>query len=85
MKLDMYIIDAFAERALTGNPAAVCPLDAWIAEETMQAIAQEMNLAETAFIVGRGRPLRFAHQCITVQDCVRQNLGTIYKLAPRRR
>jgi len=39
MKLDMFIIDAFAVRTLTGNPAAVCPLDAWIADDTMQAIA----------------------------------------------
>ena len=53
MKLDMFIIDAFAERTLTGNPAAVCPLDSWIAEETMQAIAEEMNLSETAFVVQR--------------------------------
>lgn len=49
MKLAMYIIDAFAERPLAGNPAAVCPLDAWLPEATMQAIAAEMNLAETVF------------------------------------
>lgn len=49
MKLAMYIVDAFAERTLTGNPAAVCPLDAWLPEATMQAIAAEMNLAETVF------------------------------------
>lgn len=54
MKLDMFIIDAFAERTLTGNPAAVCPLDAWIAEDRMQAIAEEMNLSETAFFVQNG-------------------------------
>ncbi|MCZ6503984.1 MAG: PhzF family phenazine biosynthesis protein [Gammaproteobacteria bacterium] len=54
MTLDMFIIDAFAERTLTGNPAAVCPLDAWIADDTMQAIAQEMNLSETVFFVPNG-------------------------------
>ena len=54
MMLDMFIIDAFAERTMTGNPAAVCPLDAWIAEETMQAIAEEMNLSETVFFVASG-------------------------------
>ncbi|MFT7531157.1 MAG: PhzF family phenazine biosynthesis protein [Gammaproteobacteria bacterium] len=54
MSLDMFIIDAFAERTLTGNPAAVCPLDAWIADDTMQAIAEEMNLSETVFFVANG-------------------------------
>ena len=54
MKLDMYIIDAFAERTLTGNPAGVCPLNAWLPVETMQAIAEEMNLSETAFVVASG-------------------------------
>ena len=54
MKLDMYIIDAFATRTLTGNPAAVCPLDAWVTDDKMQAIAQEMNLSETVFFVPNG-------------------------------
>ena len=47
----MFIIDAFAERPLAGNPAAVCPLDAWLPTSTMQAIAAEMNLSETVFFV----------------------------------
>jgi len=51
MKLPIYQIDAFAEKPFEGNPAAVVPLDAWLPEETMQAIAQENNLAETAFFV----------------------------------
>jgi hypothetical protein len=37
----------FADRPLSGNPAAVCPLDAWLPDATMQAIAAEMNLSET--------------------------------------
>lgn len=49
MRLPMYIIDAFAERTLAGNPAAVCPLESWLPTETMQAIAAEMNLSETVF------------------------------------
>jgi predicted PhzF superfamily epimerase YddE/YHI9 len=49
MDLPIYIIDAFAERPLTGNPAAVCPLDTWLPVATMQAIASEMNLSETVF------------------------------------
>jgi PhzF family phenazine biosynthesis protein len=43
--------DAFADRPFTGNPAAVVPLDAWLPDETMQAIAMENNLSETAFTV----------------------------------
>ena len=44
-------IDAFADRPFTGNPAAVMPLDAWLDDATLQAIAMENNLAETAFTV----------------------------------
>ena len=44
-------VDAFADRPFTGNPAAVMPLDAWLDDATLQAIAQENNLAETAFLV----------------------------------
>jgi PhzF family phenazine biosynthesis protein len=49
MDLPIFIIDAFADRPFTGNPAAVCPLDAWLPVPTMQAIASEMNLSETVF------------------------------------
>ena len=44
-------VDAFADRPFTGNPAAVIPLEAWLPDETMQAIAMENNLSETAFTV----------------------------------
>ncbi|MGC3991563.1 MAG: PhzF family phenazine biosynthesis protein [Chthoniobacteraceae bacterium] len=53
MKLPLHQIDAFADAPFTGNPAAVCPLEKWLPEATMQAIAEENNLAETAFYVGR--------------------------------
>lgn len=49
--LPFFQVDAFAERPLTGNPAAVIPLDQWLDDETMQAIAAENNLSETAFTV----------------------------------
>ena len=51
MKIPFAQIDAFAERPFTGNPAGVMPLDAWLADDVLQAIAQENNLPETAFIV----------------------------------
>lgn len=44
-------VDAFADRPFTGNPAAVMPLDTWLPDETLQAIAVENNLSETAFTV----------------------------------
>jgi PhzF family phenazine biosynthesis protein len=44
-------VDAFADRPFTGNPAAVIPLEAWLADEILQAIAEENNLSETAFTV----------------------------------
>lgn len=49
--LPFFQVDAFAERPFTGNPAAVIPLDHWLADEVMQAIAAENNLSETAFTV----------------------------------
>ena len=51
MELNLYQIDAFTDQLFGGNPAAVCPLDSWLPEATMQAIAMENNLSETAFIV----------------------------------
>lgn len=47
--LPFFQVDAFAPRPLAGNPAAVIPLDRWLDDQTMQAIAAENNLSETAF------------------------------------
>lgn len=50
--IPFFQVDAFvAERPLTGNPAAVMPLERWLEDSVMQAIAAENNLAETAFTV----------------------------------
>lgn len=51
MKLPITQVDAFADRPFAGNPAAVMPLDQWLDDATLQAIAAENNLAETAFLV----------------------------------
>src|SRR5215213_5672567 len=51
MNLTIYQIDAFTKEVFKGNPAAVCPLTEWLPDETMQRIALENNLAETAFFV----------------------------------
>ena len=49
--IPFFQVDAFAEKSLTGNPAAVMPLDKWLEDAVMQAIAAENNLSETAFAV----------------------------------
>lgn len=54
MTLKTYQIDAFARNVFEGNPAAVCPLDAWLSDKLMQKIALENNLSETAFFVKEG-------------------------------
>ena len=51
MKLPYTHVDAFASRPFTGNQAAVMPLGAWLDDEVLQAIAEENNFAETAFVV----------------------------------
>jgi PhzF family phenazine biosynthesis protein len=52
--LPFFQVDAFADRPLTGNPAAVMPLERWLDDNLMQAIATENNLSETAFVVPSG-------------------------------
>lgn len=51
MKLPIYIADAFTHKLFGGNPAAVCPLHEWLPDTTMQRLAAENNLSETAFII----------------------------------
>ena len=51
MPLPLYQVDAFTDQVFAGNPAAVCPLEGWLSDETLQAIAAENNLSETAFFV----------------------------------
>ncbi|GAC1351629.1 MAG: PhzF family phenazine biosynthesis protein [Polyangiales bacterium] len=53
MKIRIFQIDAFARELFRGNPAAVCPLEAFLPDATLLAIAAENNLSETAFIVRR--------------------------------
>ncbi|NMM44377.1 PhzF family phenazine biosynthesis protein [Rhodospirillaceae bacterium KN72] len=49
--LPLYQLDAFAEAPFAGNPAAVVPLDDWLPDTVLHAIAAENNLSETAFFV----------------------------------
>jgi PhzF family phenazine biosynthesis protein len=91
MRIPLYQIDAFTSRRFGGNPAAVCPLSEWLSDATMQAIAAENNLAETAFFVaqGDGYLLRWFTPTIEVELCGHATLASGYVvtriLAPERR
>ena len=80
MRIPLYQIDAFADGPFTGNPAAVCPLDAWLPEDVMQAIAAENNLSETAFFVpeGEGYRLRWFTPTTEVDLCGHATLASGY-------
>ena len=58
MRTIIFQIDAFTTRRFAGNPAAVMPLDAYLGDAKLQAIAAENNLAETAFLVPEGEDYR---------------------------
>src|SRR5262245_19304556 len=51
MHLTLWQVDAFADKPLQGNPAAIIPLESWLDAPLMRAIALENNLSETAFFV----------------------------------
>ena len=80
MTIRLLQIDTFTERVLGGNPAAVCPLDAWLDEATMQAIAAENNLSETAFLVpeGEGYRLRWFTPNVEVDLCGHATLAAAF-------
>ncbi len=76
--LQMYQVDAFTNRVFGGNPAAVCPLDHWLPDALMLAIAAENNLAETAFFVqeGEGYRLRWFTPVAEVDLCGHATLAS---------
>ncbi|HML07005.1 MAG TPA: PhzF family phenazine biosynthesis protein [Xanthobacteraceae bacterium] len=78
MRLPIYQVDAFTDRLFGGNPAAVCPLQAWLPDKTMQAIATENNLAETAFFVREGSDyaLRWFTPTVEVDLCGHATLAS---------
>lgn len=85
MKLKLYQVDAFARGVFTGNPAAVVLLDAWLADECLQAVAAENNLSETAFLVGGGADweLRWFTPNTEVALCGHATLGAAHILFER--
>lgn len=82
MKIKQYQVDAFTTRVFAGNPAAVCPLDAWLDDDILQAIANENNLSETAFFVPseRGFHLRWFTPVAEVDLCGHATLASAHVL-----
>jgi PhzF family phenazine biosynthesis protein len=75
-------VDAFTSHIFGGNPAMVCPLNEWLPDETLQAIAMENNLSETAFFVkqGDGFHLRWFTPAVEVDLCGHATLASAYVL-----
>lgn len=90
MQIPLYQVDAFTSKLFSGNPAAICPLESWLPDETMQSIAAENNLAETAFFVAEngGYRLRWFTPAVEVDLCGHATLATAYiilnKVSPDR-
>lgn len=82
MKLPIYQVDAFADRPFSGNPAAVVPLSEWLTDQQMQAIAEENNLAETAFVVdaAEGYRIRWFTPMVEVDLCGHATLAAAHVL-----
>lgn len=80
MKLTLYTLDAFTDCVFSGNPAAVCPLTEWLDDATMQNIAAENNLSETAFFVpdGDSYHIRWFTPASEVELCGHATLASSY-------
>ncbi|MEM7305481.1 MAG: PhzF family phenazine biosynthesis protein [Planctomycetota bacterium] len=80
-------VDAFSAHPFAGNPAAVCPLDGWLPDATMQAVAAENNLSETAFLVPADEPdtwhLRWFTPGAEVDLCGHATLASAHVLFER--
>lgn len=83
MKLTLYQVDAFADKVFQGNPAAVCPLTAWLDDTLLLKIASENNLSETAFyVIKEDRvEIRWFTPNTEVDLCGHATLATAFVLA----
>jgi PhzF family phenazine biosynthesis protein len=82
MTLPIYQADAFTDQLFGGNPAAICPLTEWLPDATMQKIAAENNLAETAYFVkeGDGYGLRWFTPELEIDLCGHATLASAHIL-----
>lgn len=78
----IYQVDAFTDQLFGGNPAAVVPLDSWLADDLLQSIAKENNLSETAYFVpvDSGFHLRWFTPGLEVDLCGHATLATAHVL-----
>jgi len=85
MRIPIYQVDAFTGTVFSGNPAAVCPLDRWLADPVLQAIAAENNLSETAYFVrnGDGYDLRWFTPAHEIDLCGHATLATAFVIFER--
>ncbi len=81
-EIPIYQVDAFTSAVFSGNPAAVCPLETWLPDDQLQAIATENNLSETAYFVrnGNGFHLRWFTPGCEVDLCGHATLASAYVL-----
>ena len=81
--IPLFVVDAFTDRPFAGNPAAVCLLEKWPADEWLQLVGREMNLSETAFLVPRGGnefDLRWFTPRVEVALCGHATLASAHAL-----
>jgi len=80
LRIPIFQVDAFTADVFSGNPAAVCPLDTWLEDGKMQAIAAENNLSETAFLIREpgGYGLRWFTPRHEVQLCGHATLASAF-------
>ncbi len=85
MKLPVFRVSAFTRDVFAGNPAAVCPLQEWLDDEMLQAIARENNLSETAFIMpcDDGWRLRWFTPVMEVDLCGHATLAAAWVVTRR--
>jgi len=79
-RIRIYQVDAFSSQVFSGNPAAICPLEEWLPDDQMQAIAGENNLSETAFFVrnGDGYGLRWFTPAVEIDLCGHATLASAF-------
>ena len=87
MNVPIYQVDAFSSKLFGGNPAAICPLDEWLPDATLQSIAAENNLAETAYYIRiNGKyHLRWFTPGVEVDLCGHATLATAHVIMDIRR